>query len=624
MMRIVCILIIALSVITGTSIAQKFDIERVDPPFWFSGFERTQLQLVVYGKGVARAEVSLKSSSYTIDRLVQTGNPNYVFVYLDVLDPGFSGQLNIQFKSRRTTRQLQYEIIERKPKSIGQGSLESNDAIYLVFPDRFANGEVSNDIVSGMNETTVNRDSMFYRHGGDLQGVINKLDYIEDLGFTALWLNPVIENDQPEESYHGYAATDVYKVDPRFGSNNDYLRLSTELEERGMKLIMDVVLNHWGNEHYMIKDLPNDNWLNNWDEFTRTTYRAPTLLDPYAAKSDQKLMTDGWFDHHMPDLNQRNPLLADYLIQNHIWWIEYAGIDAIRIDTYAYPDQQFMKDWAAAIKLEYPDIGMFGETWVHGSPVQSWFVDNANVNRYFDNSLDAVTDFQLYYAINKALTEAEGWTEGSQRLYYTLAKDVLYENPEKLVTFLDNHDLSRFYSMVNEDLDSYKMGIGFLLSTRGIPCIYYGTEILMKNYADPDGKVREDFPGGWPDDEVNKFEKSGRTDEEKEAFRFLKKLLDYRKQNPSNFKTDHELGTGKLIQYVPENGIYVYFRKGSSSKLMITMNFNREESTLDLERFNEEIGDGQFFYDIIDEKEIKGRMKLTLPKRSIKWIQVDN
>ncbi len=345
-------------------------------------------------------------------------------------------------------------------------------------------------------------------------------------------------------------------------------------------MIMDIIHNHVGDKHFFIEDIPSEDWLNQWDEFTRTTYRAPTLMDPHTSEYDKKLMSDGWFDHHMPDLNQRNPHLATYLIQNNIWWIEYAGLDGYRIDTYAYPDQAFMADWGKAVMDEYPHFHMFAETWVHGSAVQAHFTEDNNLTEGYNSHMPAVTDFQLYYAINEALDRGQGWTEGIARVYFTLAKDFLYKDASRNVVFLDNHDLSRFYSMIKENDDKFKSGIAFLLTTRGIPMLYYGTEIKMKNYSDPDGKVREDFPGGWKEDKTNKFQASGRTDAENEIHDFVTTLANYRKKNKV-------LQTGELTQFVPVDGVYVYFRHNARKKVMVIMNTHEKEADVSLARFKE-------------------------------------
>ncbi|NQX93167.1 MAG: cyclomaltodextrinase N-terminal domain-containing protein, partial [Flavobacteriales bacterium] len=465
----------------------------VEPPNWWVGMTNNQVQLMIHGVNLDQYEVKIEDSGVKITDLSYGQNSNYLWLTLEIQEDLKPGVVSLNFhKLGKNRPKFSYEY-EFKSRESSDRGIDQGDFMYLIMPDRFSNGDVSNDQVDGFHDQSLNRDSMFHRHGGDLQGILNHLEYLEELGVTALWLNPVIENNEHEESYHGYAATDLYKVDARLGSNTLYKELCKELHQKGIKVVQDVVYNHWGDQHWMLADLPDSSFIHHWDKFQRTSYRAPTLLDPHASEVDRKIMTDGWFDHHMPDLNQKNPFLAQYLIQNSIWWIEEFGLDAFRIDTYAYPDQKFMSDLCGRIYEEYPDFSIFGETWVHGTAIQQWFTEGNYNGKEFSSNMPAVTDFQLYYAINDALTKNTGWAEGLNRLYYTLAKDYVYNHPEEQVIFLDNHDLSRFYSMIGEDDNKMKQGLGLLMTLRGIPCLYYGTEIKMKNFADPDGKVRGDF-----------------------------------------------------------------------------------------------------------------------------------
>jgi glycosidase len=488
-------------------------------------------------------------------------------------------------------------------------------------PDRFANGDSKNDKIPGMLDQTLNKDSMFYRHGGDLRGIINHVTYFDSLGITALWLNPVIENNQPNASYHGYAFTDHYKVDRRLGSNLIYTEMINKFHTKDIKIIQDMVYNHVGSEHWIMKDLPDSDWVHSSSKgvhtdkekgsksnFNQTNYRATTLLDPYASSYDKEKMLNGWFDKRMPDLNQQNPLLATYLIQNSIWWIQYANIDGYRIDTYAYCDRRFMTKLVEAILKENPDFGIFGEIWDHGTPIQTFFTKGYKDSKNVDTQLPGITDFQLYYSINAALTEPFGWTEGLNKIYYTLAEDYLYKDPFKNVIFLDNHDVSRFYSVVKEDLDLFKMGVGFLLTTRGIPMLYYGSEILMKNFADPDGKVREDFP-------KNKFSATGRSGNENEAFEFIQTLANYRKNNSA-------LQNGKLKQFVPENGIYIYFRYNKTKTVMVIINTNKEEKNLLANRFSEMFGNFSKGTDVITKETVPNINMISCKPKSIQILEL--
>lgn len=556
-------------------------IDRVDPPCWWTGMAMDTIQLTIHGKGIA--EYNDVRCSFPGLRIVETTkvpNPNYLFVTAVVLENAQPGVAKIACFKPDTKKPIETTFEIKTRSGYQPKGLQPNDAIYLVFPDRFINGDSQNDAFESMNEKTVDRKGLKSRHGGDLKGIQKGLEYIRNMGFTSVWINPVLENNQPYESYHGYAATDLYKIDPRFGTNELYKEVVNDIHQKGMKVIWDVVYNHWGNANWMFVDLPDSNWVHWHKSFNRTSYRAETLMDPYASNADKKQMTDGWFDYHMPDLNQQDPLLAKYLIQNSVWWIEYAGIDAFRIDTYAYPDQLFMKKLNESLMREYPNFFIFGETWVQGSPIQAWFTKNSPENKSYSSSLHGVTDFQLFYAITKGLNENFGWEEGFRRIELTLAHDLLYENAYNNVTHLDNHDLSRFYSAINEDFVKWKMGISLLLTLRGIPQVYYGTEILMKNYANPDALVREDFPGGWATDSIQKFTSEGRTVRENEAYDYMSRLLLWRKDNAW-------FGSSKLVQFVPEENTYVYFRMDGTKAVMCVYNMNDKEVELDLSRFTE-------------------------------------
>lgn len=585
-------------------------IAQICPPNWWTGMKNPKLQILVYGDNIGKSQVSLsKYSGVSLEKVEKVENPNYLFLNLNIQEAQ-AGTLKFKFKPQEgKSFEQNYELKARNIQKNTTRGLETSDFIYLIMPDRFSNGNPDNDAIEKMEEKKVNRTEMFDRHGGDLQGIINHLDYLEELGINALWLNPIVENNQPDASYHGYAATNHYKIDPRFGDMDTYLDLVTKCHEKGIKIVRDVIHNHIGNEHFLFKDLPEKDWVHEWDGFTRTTYRAPTLFDPYGSNYDKKQMVEGWFDNHMPDLNQDNEKLRNYIIQNDLWWIEYGGVDIFRMDTYAYSDPNFLEKWDKAIFTEYPQMGVFAETWVHGVPTQAYFHGKTQLNKDFNNRMPSLTDFQMHYALNETLTGKFGWTEGVSKLYYTLAKDYIYDDPSKNILFLDNHDLSRFYSVVGEDFDLYKMGISLLVSTRGIPCMYYGTEILMKNFADPDGKVREDFPGGWTEDKTNKFTKEGRTDQENEAFEFVKKLIQYRKNNPV-------LQDGKLMQFIPNEGTYTFFRYNQNKTLMIVVNTNDKAFDLDCGPFAERIQGSKTGTDIVTGETYDVRGKINVPKTS--------
>jgi glycosidase len=451
---------------------------------------------------------------------------------------------------------------------------------------------------------------MYYRHGGDLQGLINKLDYLKDLGITAIWMTPEIENDMSLASYHGYAATDHYKIDPRYGSLALYKTLVDKVHEKGMKIVKDIVHNHMGTEHWFFKDMPMKNWVNEWPVFTQTSYRDEPVMDPHASKADQKKMLDGWFVPTMPDFNQRNPYVQNYITQNHIWWVEYAGIDGLRLDTYPYNDPEYMKDWANKIKAEFPTLSIFGETLVNSAAAQAYFTGGNTVSRGFDTELPGVTDAVMKNAIYEALNGKSGWTDGVFRLYTTIAQDFLYQNADRNVIFLDNHDMSRFYSMVNEDLNKYKSGMALLLTLRGIPQVYYGTEILMKNYSNPDGLVRSDFPGGWAGDKSDKFTATGRTLQENEAWNYFRTLANYRKNSPA-------LQSGKMMQYVPENGLYTYFRylPEGGKTVMVIVNGDDQAKSLETARFAERMSDATTAINIITKEQLNTLKTIAVPAK---------
>ena len=574
-------LIFLLLLITSSAVAQMPALERIEPANWWVGMKNTKLQLIVHGNQIAARNVTINYPGVTLLKTNKVENANYLFLDLEISATTQPGIFPIRFEKKGAKAIVSnYELRARNVKQVKAQGVNTKDLVYLIMPDRFANGDKTNDIVKGMTETTLNRDSMYHRHGGDIQGIINNLDYLQDLGVTALWINPLLTNDQPKTSYHGYANTENYRIDPRYGTNELYKKLIDEMHKRGMKMVKDLVHNHVGSRHWTVLDLPSKDWLNQWPTFTRTTYREQTHFDPYASVADKKQMVKGWFDFHMPDPNQQNPYVRNYITQSHIWWVEYAGVDAFRLDTYAYNDLDYMAEWAKAIKAEYPNLNSFGETWVQGVPSQTYFTEGNVVNQGFDSGLDGVTDFQALWAVNEALNGKFGWTDGVVRLYNTLAYDYQYKDATKNVVFLDNHDLNRFYSVVNEDFSKYKSGIAWVLTTRGIPQFYYGNEILMTGTTTPDGKVRLDFKGGWPEDKVNKFTAAGRTEKENEAFNYVRKLATYRKNN-------EVLQTGKMMQFVPQDGVYVYFRYNADKTVMMLMNGEEKEVTVSTARFAE-------------------------------------
>jgi glycosidase len=598
-------------VLTATFVkAQK--LERIEPMNWWVGMHNPKLQLLVHGENIALLQPQLNYPGVKLVKINKVENPNYLFLDLEIAAETKAGKFPIQFlRDGKKVLQYDYELKNRDQSSNRIQAVTSADLIYLLMPDRFANGDKKNDVVKGMRETKLNRDSMYYRHGGDIQGVIGKLDYLKDLGVTAVWMTPEIENDMVHASYHGYAATDHYKIDPRYGTLDLYKKYVDEAHKKGLKVIKDIVHNHMGSSHWFFLDMPMKDWVNQWPEYTQTSYRDEPVMDPHTSEADKKKMLDGWFVSTMPDFNQRNPLVQNYITQNHIWWVEYAGIDGLRLDTYPYNDPEYMKDWYQKIHAEFPTLSIFGETLVHTAAAQAYFTGGNTVNRGFDTELPGVTDAVIKDAIYEALNGKNGWTDGIFRLYSTVAQDFLYKQADQNVIFMDNHDMSRFYSMVNEDFNKFKSGMAILLTMRGIPQIYYGTEILMKNYSNPDGLVRSDFPGGWPEDKVNKFTAAGRTEKENEAFNFVKTLANYRKSSTA-------LKTGKMMQYVPEKGIYTYFRytDNHNKTVMVIVNSEDKEQTLETSRFAESIKDAGSATNIITNQKLNTLKTIAVPAKT--------
>lgn len=555
------------------------------PTNWWTAMKHSNIQLMLHGDAIANARggVTINYPGVKIQKVNKVENNNYLFVDLDISKTAKPGLVKIKVNREFSPFEINFELKARRQAENGKTRIkgvDASDLIYLVMPDRFANGDPANDRMDNMREIVNSRDSLKGRHGGDIQGITNHLDYLQDLGVTTLWLNPVIVNDMVRESFHGYAFTDHYVIDPRLGGDKAYHEMIETAHLRGMKVIQDAVYNHVGINHFTIRDKPLKDWLNEWSNYTNTSYKDQTLMDPYASTIDRKIMSDGWFTPMMPDLNQRNPYVAKFLIQHAIWTVENFGIDGWRIDTYAYNDLDFMNDCNAALLTEYPQICIFAETWVNGVPNQSFFTQNIYQQPYKSN-LPGVTDFQVHWAINDALNQNYGWMEGYSKLYSILANDFVYKDPYKNCIHLDNHDISRFFTTVGENYQKYKQGINFLLTLRGMPQLYYGTEILMTGSTHPtDAMVRFDFPGGWPGDKQNKFTAEGRTVKENEAFNYVKTLANYRKNTTA-------LQTGKLMQYVPFDGLYVYFRYDAKTSVMIASNSLDTTVDVKVERFTE-------------------------------------
>ncbi|SDC45118.1 glycoside hydrolase family 13 protein [Niabella drilacis] len=551
------------------------------PTNWWVHMKWNQVQVLVRapGKDLKTQTASVQYPGVKLEKVSRFENPHYMVLHLAIGPAARPGIVNIKIGKDV----VQWPLGSRRT---GNGTAFANgatsaDLIYLIMPDRFSNGDPSNDRVPGMRDQSLNRDSVFERHGGDLKGVEDHLDYLKDLGVTAIWLNPVLENDMPDRTEHGYAFTNHYKIDPRIGGAPAYKSLVRAAHAKGIKMIQDAVYNHTGLEHVLFRDQPDSSWFHRWPKFTQTNYKDQAVFDPYGSKIDRKIMEDGWFVPSMPDWDQSNPFVQTFLIQHALWSVEEFGIDGWRVDTYAYNDLPFMNRCNQALYNEYPRISIFGETWVHGVPNQSYFCQN-NYAIPFKSNLQATTDFQtLFYGIIPAVTQPFGWTEGVNKLYTTLAQDFVYKDPMRQVIFLDNHDLSRFYSVVNEDTAKYKLAFAWLLTGRGIPQMYYGSEVLMKGTTWPnDGYVRLDFPGGWKGDAQDKFTAAGRTEKENAVFDYIRALANYRKRSSA-------ITSGKLLQFAPYDGVYVYFRYDDRQTIMCAMNTNNKLATIATSRFGE-------------------------------------
>ncbi|UFH54351.1 glycoside hydrolase family 13 protein [Spirosoma sp. KNUC1025] len=569
------------------ALAQPAQIQRVNPTNWWVGMKNPNLQLLVYGPNAGTLAYTVNYPGVKLVKTHTVENPNYAFLDLLISATAKPGTVRITGKRGSQTLTQPFDLKARDGLPKGQG-VTSADFIYLAMPDRFANGDTGNDKFADMADPNADRANPFYRHGGDLVGAAQRINYLKDLGVTAIWFTPVLENNQPltneggvmRSAYHGYGFTDHYAVDRRLGGNEAYKAFVKQAHASGLKVVQDAVYNHVGVNHWFLKDMPAKDWLHQWPTYTNTSYKYQPITDPHGAESDRRVTLDGWFVPFLPDLNQSNPYVANFLIQHALWTVENFGVDAWRIDTYMYNDQPFMNRCNQALMDQYPKIHIFGESWVNNVVDQAYYTRN-KIDFPFKSNQPGGLDFVIYSSINDALKQKFSWDDGVNRFYQALAQDAVYVDPNKLVTFLDNHDTDRFLSVIGEDYEKYKIGLTWLLTTRGIPSMYYGTEILMKNFKDPsDAEVRRDFPGGFPGDKENKFEAAGRNDRENNAFQFVRKLASYRRDNPV-------MHTGKLMQFLPQEGTYVYFRYNGTKTVMIATNTNEKEISLDTARFAE-------------------------------------
>ena len=603
-------------------------INKIEPANWYVGMKDASLQLMVYGEGIKTADVTTDYPGVRIDSLVRLDSPNYLLVYLNLADAQ-PGTMTLNFQQGKQKKKVSYELKAREKRGEERIGFSNADVLYMLMPDRFASGRTDNDQIKGMRPYKNDRSEPSLRHGGDLEGIRQHLDYFKELGVTALWFTPVLENDSPDNgkfsTYHGYATTDYYRVDPRFGSNEEYRRLCDEAHEKGLKIVMDMIFNHSGFEHPWVKDMPTKDWLNTpeWlkdtdlddqtkmnvgKEYLQTSYKLTPVVDPYASKIDMHETVDGWFVPTMPDLNQRLPWVMDYLIQNSIWWIETVGIDGIRMDTYPYADATGMARWMKRLNLEYPNFNTVGETWVtEPAYTAAWQKDSkiAKQNSY----LPTVMDFAFFDRINQAKNEeTDEWWNGFNRIYNSLVYDYLYANPSNVMAFLENHDTDRFLGEGNYTV-ALKQALALLLTINRTPQLYYGTEVLMNGTkAVTDGTVRKDFPGGFPGDTKNCFTREGRTQAENAMFDWLSRLLHWRQGNDVIVK-------GKQTQFIPYKGIYVVARQYNGKTVLTIINGNRKQAEMQLDRYAEVIGNTTAARDVITGRTVKLDKKLTLKSR---------
>jgi glycosidase len=589
-------------------------VQRLEPTYWWTDMKQPELQLMLYGVAISQADISINYPGISIVRKGITDNPNYIFLYLNVAKEALPGKFNIVLKKGNKIQIVVYELKKRRDSSASRKSFTEADAIYLLMPDRFANGNPANDSIAGYHQG-VHREIPGARHGGDIAGIISKVPYLADLGITALWTTPLFDNNDTQYSYHHYACSDYYKIDPRFGKSEDYLRLSETCHAHGLKLIIDVVPNHCGGSHWWMKDLPAKDWLNNWDIYTSSNYRIIAWTDPHASDADKYRLTHGWFAPNMPDLNLQNPLLFDYLRQVYVFWIESANIDGMRVDTYPYNDIKTAARFVQSIRNEYPNMNVVGECWVKTPAEIAYFQSGNNNKDGFDSRLQSVMDFCLKDVLGTSFNEAESWDGGMARFYAHYAQDFVYANTNQIMNFLDNHDIDRFSTAVKRDVSKYKMALAMMLTARGYPQIYYGTEIMLDGVQGSYEGNRFDFPGGWASDKRNAFQPEGRTNAENEVFNYLRTLLNYRKNNPV-------LQNGKMKQFIPENGFYVYFRYNDQQTIMVIANNNDQTKELDLKRFNEMLSDKTEGKEIATSAMYDLKKTVSVPAKTVLLLEV--
>lgn len=597
--------------------ARDYAIDHLEPASWWVGMQRHRVELMVHGEAIAALTPRLSRPGVAVVDVQKVANPNYLFVTIDIAATARPGTFDIEFlDGDRVAVRHPYRLDAREPGSAARQGFDESDAIYLIAPDRFANGDPGNDSVAAMREPA-DRASPNGRHGGDVAGILKHLDYIAGMGFTQLWPTPLLENNQPRFSYHGYAITDLYRIDPRFGSNEDYRALARQARKRGVGLVMDVVLNHIGSEHWWMRDLPTPDWINHEGKFAPTNHRRTTVQDPHAAPQDRADFVEGWFSPGMPDLNQRNPHLATYLIQNSLWWIEYAGLSGIREDTFGYADADFLSAWGKAMLEEYPDFNMVGEEWsANPATVAHWQRGKLNPDGHVP-AMPSMMDFPIHIALRDALREPEGNETGWVRLYEMLANDYLYPDASRLVVFAENHDTTRVLAHLGGDVALFKLAMAYLATVRGTPQFFYGSEVLMEGPRErDDGRIRADMPGGWAGDGKDAFAGTGLSPVERDAQEYLRRLLQWRKRTPV-------VQYGKLQHFAPADGVYVYFRHDGKDTVMVALNKNAEATPLALDRFGDFLGADRRGRDVMTGTEFALDRPLTLAGKSATILHIE-
>lgn len=616
-MRISFLALLACLLTSLTAVGEAQEIERLEPPFWWTGFERGELQLMLYGNNISLLTPATDYPGVSISRVVRVQSANYLFVYLDIAPDTEPGIVDIVFSEGEYTIERTFELRERNADFDQVRGLTAADAIYMILPDRFANGEPNNDEFEFLGDK-LDRGNPYGRHGGDLKGIADSLDYIAEMGFTTVWLSPVLESDVPVDSYHGYLTTDHYAVDPRLGSNEQLAALSTSMQAKGIGLIMDQVLNHVGSGHWWMDDLPTSDWLNFQDERLLTSHRRTTNMDPHASGFDRKRQSDGWILGSMPDLNQRNPLLADFLIQNSIWWVEYAGLRGIRVAALSYLDKHFLGNWTRRITREYPAISIVGEEWSELPAVLSYWQKGKKNRDGYSAQVTSLFDFPVQAVFSRTLmSEPTSYTSVWMFLYELVGMDFLYPDPMYLVIFPGNHEMDRIYPQLEENFDLYTMAMVFYTTLRGIPQFFYGDEVLLSHpEASSHGEVRSDFPGGWTDDEVNAVTGAGLTEEQRAAQELVRRLLTWRRSNAT-------AQLGKFMHFAPIGNVYVYFRYDEDDTIMVLLNRDDDAVTLDTAPFAERIGNAKHGIDVVSGKRFNVENSIVVEARSALVLELE-